>query len=62
MNFGASGAQYSRNSSLVWSPPPTLYRSWHTVTGDHFYTTSLAEHNAAVAGDYVDEGVACYVW
>ncbi len=39
-----------------------LYRSYSNVTGDHFFTTSLAEHNSAVAGGYVDEGVACYVW
>jgi hypothetical protein len=39
-----------------------LYRSYNGLTGDHFYTTTEAEHNAAVSGDYVDEGVACYVW
>jgi hypothetical protein len=39
-----------------------LYRSYNATTGDHFYTTSAAEHNAAVAGDYDDEGTACWVW
>lgn len=39
-----------------------LYRSYYPVNGDHFFTNSLAEHNAAVAGGYVDEGAVGYVW
>lgn len=40
-----------------------LYRSFRGQNGDHFYTTSLAEHNNAIASSgYADEGVACYVW
>lgn len=39
-----------------------LYRSYYGVTGDHFFTNSAAEHAAAVAGGYLDEGVVGYVW
>jgi hypothetical protein len=39
-----------------------LYRSYYGPTGDHFYTTSAAEHNAAVAGGHIDEGTVCWVW
>ena len=31
-------------------------------SGDHFYTTSAAERDAAVSGGWVYEGVAGYVW
>ena len=30
--------------------------------GDHLFTTSAAEHDSAVAGGYVDEGITGYVW
>ncbi|TMQ15134.1 MAG: hypothetical protein E6J90_25895, partial [Deltaproteobacteria bacterium] len=39
-----------------------LYRSYSGATGDHFYTTSLPEHQNAVAHlGYTDEGIACWV-
>jgi hypothetical protein len=31
-------------------------------TGDHFYTISAPERDAAVAGGWLDEGIAGYVW
>ncbi|MBL8683709.1 MAG: hypothetical protein JNK05_31345 [Myxococcales bacterium] len=40
-----------------------LYRTVHRSNGDHFYTTSAAERDAAVAsGSYISEGIAGYVW
>lgn len=40
-----------------------LYRVFNPVLVDHFYTTSLAEKNAAMSNlGYVDEGVAGYVY
>lgn len=32
-----------------------VYRAYNAFTDDHFFTTSLAEFNAAVAGGYTDE-------
>jgi hypothetical protein len=40
-----------------------LYRAYNPGTGDHFYTTSLPEFNAATSGGgYVGEGSRGYVW
>ncbi len=40
-----------------------LYRSFRAANGDHFYTISAAEHDNAVMNlDYVNEGIAAYVW
>ena len=39
-----------------------LYRSFNGNNGDHLFTTSLSEHQGAVAGNYQDEGIAAYVW
>jgi hypothetical protein len=40
-----------------------LYRLYLGSNGDHFYTTSAAERDAAVASfGYVYEGVAAFVW
>lgn len=49
------------------SEPPTcgaipLYRIAHAPNGWHFYTTSLAERDSALASGWSDEGVAGYVW
>lgn len=42
--------------------PVPLYRLWNDQVGDHFYTTSVAEKNAAVSiYRYVYEGIACNV-
>jgi Repeat of unknown function (DUF5648) len=39
-----------------------LLRAFSPASGDHFYTTSVAERDNAVAKlGYVDEGVACHV-
>ncbi len=38
-----------------------LYRMAHKTNGDHFYTTSATERDAALPS-YVDEGIAGYVW
>lgn len=37
-----------------------LFRLFNPATGDHFYTTSTMERDAAVG--YVPEGIACYVY
>jgi 2,5-diketo-D-gluconate reductase B len=40
-----------------------LLRVFNPTSGDHFYTTSVAERDNAVAnGGYRDEGVACHVF
>jgi hypothetical protein len=40
-----------------------LYRTVHNSNGDHFYTTSIAERDLAIAsGGYINEGIAGYVW
>ena len=40
-----------------------LLRAFSPATGDHFYTTSVAERDNAVANvGYVNEGVACHVF
>ena len=40
-----------------------LYRLYSGSSGDHFYTTSAAERDSAVASSgYVYESVAGYVW
>ena len=39
-----------------------LLREFSPGSGDHFYTTSVAERDKAVANlGYVDEGIACHV-
>ena len=39
-----------------------LLRAFSPASGDHFYTTSVAERDNALAkGGYRDEGVACHV-
>jgi hypothetical protein len=39
-----------------------LPRAFSPGSGDHFYTTSVAERDKAVANlGYVDEGVACHI-
>jgi hypothetical protein len=38
-----------------------LYRLYNGSTGDHLYTTSQSERDAAVRGGYVAEGIAAYV-
>jgi hypothetical protein len=51
-----------------WSPGPVcgaipLYRLYSEAASDHFYTTSAAERDNAIAAyGYRDEGVAGYVW
>jgi hypothetical protein len=47
--------------------PPTcgaipLYRIYLAGNGWHFYTTSLAERDAAIANGWADQGIAGYVW
>ena len=40
-----------------------LLRAFSPSSGDHFYTTSVAERDKAVASlGYVNEGVACHVY
>ncbi|TFY50483.1 hypothetical protein EVG20_g11489, partial [Dentipellis fragilis] len=40
-----------------------LYRLWNGRAADHFYTTSAAERQAAIAQDgYSDEGIAAWVY
>ncbi len=51
---------YVSITELPGSTP--LYRSFNGNNGDHLFTTSLAEHQGAVAGPYVDEGIVAYVW
>ncbi len=51
-----------------WAPEPLcgaipLYRLYSETASDHFYTTSAAERDNAIAQyGYRDEGVAGYVW
>ncbi|KAJ6502262.1 hypothetical protein C8R45DRAFT_1092141 [Mycena sanguinolenta] len=54
---GPAGFVYSEQ---VCSAVP-LYRSYNAGLGDHFFTTSLDEHNTFVTNGYVDQGIACYV-
>ena len=55
---------------FISSAPPTtttgtttvpLLRAFSPGNGDHFYTTSAAERDNAVANGYRNEGVACHV-
>jgi hypothetical protein len=39
-----------------------LYRIYNVANNWHFYTTSLAERDAALAGGWSDQGIAGYVW
>ncbi len=39
-----------------------LYRIYHAPNLWHFYTTSLAERDAALAAGWSDQGLAGYVW
>jgi len=39
-----------------------LYRIFLPANGWHFYTTSLAERDSAIANGWVDQGLAGYVW
>ena len=39
-----------------------LLRAFNPTSGDHFYTTSAAERDNAVANGYRNEGVACHVF
>lgn len=38
--------------------PVTMYRLYNPNTGEHFYTSSVNEHNATVAAGWKSEGVA----
>ena len=52
---------FMSNMQICESTP--LYRSYNAANDDHFYTTSLAEHQNAVAMfGYADQGVTGYVW
>lgn len=39
-----------------------LFRLYSGSAGNHFYTTSTAERDSAIAGGYIDEGTAAYVF
>ena len=39
-----------------------LLRAFSPGSGDHFYTTSAAERDNAVANGYRNEGIACHVF
>src|SRR5690606_21281712 len=39
-----------------------LYRLFHPISGDHFYTTSAPERDAALRIGYRSEGTAGHVW
>jgi len=39
-----------------------LLRAFNPTSGDHFYTTSAAERDNAVANGYRNEGVTCHVF
>ncbi len=51
-------ASISDPATTVFVDP--VYRVYAVSTGDHFYTTSITERNAAVAAGYVSEGTAFY--
>ncbi|HEX8694147.1 MAG TPA: M12 family metallopeptidase [Longimicrobium sp.] len=48
----------------VWQMPGTvpLYRLFNPRNSDHLFTTHAGERQGALAGGWVDEGVAGYVW
>jgi hypothetical protein len=52
---------------MMMGTPPTcgatpLYRLWHSGNNWHFYTTSAAERDAAVAAGWASQSIAGYVW
>ncbi len=51
-------ASISDPASTVFVNP--VYRVYKASTGDHFYTTNVAERDAAIAGGYISEGTAFY--
>ncbi len=52
---------FMSNMQICGSIP--LYRSYAAASDDHFYTTSLPEHQNAIAMyGYVDQGITGYVW
>ncbi|KAF7363689.1 hypothetical protein MSAN_01026600 [Mycena sanguinolenta] len=58
--YGLEGTAGYVYSEQVCSAVP-LYRSYNSELGDHFFTTSLDEHNTFLGDGYVDQGIACYV-
>ena len=49
-------------TTTTWPTTTPLLRAFSPGSGDHFYTTSVAERDKAVANlGYVNEGVACHV-
>jgi CspA family cold shock protein len=66
---GASGSTTTTAPTTTTASTTTgtttapLLRAFSPGSGDHFYTTSVAERDNAVAKvGYVDEGVACQVF
>lgn len=63
---GAPGASDEGSLGYIATGPAPgavpLYRLFRGDPADHFYTTSAAERDLAVALGYRDEGVAGYVW
>jgi hypothetical protein len=61
---GAPGAVLEGNSGFIGSSAFCGGFPLYRVSGpsDHFYTTSAAERDSAVAGGWIDEGIAGYVW
>jgi hypothetical protein len=56
-------ACYVFGSQVPGTTPLYRLTSPHAFSGDHFYTTSAAERDAAVSvHGYQDEGTACYVY
>ena len=39
-----------------------LYRAYHSGTGDHLFTMSIAERDTVTRGGYAPEGIACYLY
>jgi hypothetical protein len=69
MNTPAAKAAVFRDEGTAcyvfptWNAGPVpFFRARNSVTGSHFYTTSMADRDAAIKGlGYIGEGIACYI-
>ena len=66
LGVATAGWTFEGTACFVFASPGggtvPLFRLFNPGNDDHFYTTDVAESNAAMASGYTSEGTACFVY